>query len=138
MDDMRKVVSFASVEEFWGLYNNIVPPSQLPGKANYYLFKDGIMPAWEDAQNKDGGKWSIQFPREKSKSVVDKMWLYTVSLDRASSTGRVSKTSPRRKTLKRYAETCRCSRLSGRHLRPLLLLQERRAHHPPTVTWSLA
>lgn len=21
------------------MYNNIVPPSQLPGKANYYLFK---------------------------------------------------------------------------------------------------
>ena len=39
MDDIRKVVSFDSVEEFWGLYNNIVPPSLLPGKANYYLFK---------------------------------------------------------------------------------------------------
>ena len=39
MDDIRKVVAFDSVEEFWGLYNNIVPPSQLPGKANYYLFK---------------------------------------------------------------------------------------------------
>ena len=21
------------------MYNNVVPPSQLPGKANYYLFK---------------------------------------------------------------------------------------------------
>jgi hypothetical protein len=41
MEDIRKVVSFDSVEEFWGLYNNIVPPSQLPGKANYYLFKVG-------------------------------------------------------------------------------------------------
>ena len=39
MDDIRRVVTFDSVEEFWGLYNNIVPPSQLPGKANYYLFK---------------------------------------------------------------------------------------------------
>jgi len=39
MDDIRKVVQFDSVEEFWGTYNNIVPPSQLPGKANYYLFK---------------------------------------------------------------------------------------------------
>lgn len=41
MEDIRKVVAFDSVEEFWGLYNNIVPPSQLPGKANYYLFKVG-------------------------------------------------------------------------------------------------
>lgn len=36
---MRKVVSFDSVEEFWGTYNNIVPPSLMPGKANYYLFR---------------------------------------------------------------------------------------------------
>ncbi len=99
MEDIRKVVSFDAVEEFWGLYNNIVPPSQLPGKANYYLFKvshcffasgveheigadmeqDGIMPAWEDPHNKNGGKWSIQVPRDKTKAVIDKMWLYTVS-----------------------------------------------------------
>lgn len=25
------------------MYNNIVPPSQLPGKANYYLFKVRIV-----------------------------------------------------------------------------------------------
>ncbi|GFZ51359.1 hypothetical protein JCM24511_09120 [Saitozyma sp. JCM 24511] len=78
MEDIRKVVSFDSVEEFWGLYNNVVPPSQLPGKANYYLFKDGIMPAWEDPQNKNGGKWAIQLPRDKSKPVIDQMWLYTM------------------------------------------------------------
>ncbi|WWC72712.1 uncharacterized protein I206_106676 [Kwoniella pini CBS 10737] len=78
MEDIRKVVAFDSVEEFWGLYNNIIPPSQLPGKANYYLFKDGIMPAWEDPKNKNGGKWSIQVPKEKSKGAIDKMWLYTM------------------------------------------------------------
>ncbi|KAL7420857.1 eukaryotic translation initiation factor 4E [Cryptotrichosporon argae] len=78
MDDIRKVVTFDSVEEFWGLYNNIVPPSQLPGKANYYLFKNGIMPAWEDPANKNGGKWGIQVPREKTKGTIDKMWLYTM------------------------------------------------------------
>lgn len=79
LDDMRRVMTFDSVEEFWGLYNNIVPPSQLPGKANYYLFKDGIIPAWEDAQNKNGGKWAIQMPRDKTKGTIDQMWLYTVS-----------------------------------------------------------
>lgn len=79
MADIRKVVSFDSVEEFWGLYNNIIPPSQLPGKANYYLFKNGIIPAWEDPQNKNGGKWSIQVPKNsESKSSIDRMWLYTM------------------------------------------------------------
>lgn len=37
------------------------------------------MPAWEDPANKHGGKWAIQVPRDKTKSVIDKMWLYTVS-----------------------------------------------------------
>jgi len=60
------------------LYNNIVPPSQLPQKANYYLFKEGIIPAWEDEANKSGGKWSIQLPKDKNRSNVDKMWLYTM------------------------------------------------------------
>lgn len=44
MEDIRKIVTFDSVEEFWGTYNNIVPPSLLPGKANYYLFKVGSCP----------------------------------------------------------------------------------------------
>ncbi|KAF5377645.1 hypothetical protein D9615_005350 [Tricholomella constricta] len=78
MEDIKRVISFDSVEEFWGLYNNIIPPSQLPQKANYYLFKEGIIPAWEDEANKNGGKWSIQLPREKNRGNVDKMWLYTM------------------------------------------------------------
>jgi len=78
MEDIRRVVDFQSVEEFWGTYHSIVPPSQLPTKANYYLFKDGIMPAWEDPANKDGGKWSIQVPRDKTKAAIDKMWIYTM------------------------------------------------------------
>ncbi|PPQ88616.1 hypothetical protein CVT25_010192 [Psilocybe cyanescens] len=78
MEDIKRVISFDSVEEFWGLYNNIIPPSQLPQKANYYLFKDGIIPAWEDEANKNGGKWSIQLPKDKNRGNVDKMWLYTM------------------------------------------------------------
>ncbi|KAG6812489.1 hypothetical protein H0H92_002596 [Tricholoma furcatifolium] len=94
MEDIKRVISFDSVEEFWGLYNNIIPPSQLPQKANYYLFKvwlvwtwsrhthtelqEGIIPAWEDDANKNGGKWSIQLPRDKNRGNVDRMWLYTM------------------------------------------------------------
>ncbi|KLO20219.1 eukaryotic translation initiation factor 4E class I [Schizopora paradoxa] len=78
MEDIKQVITFDSVEEFWGLYNNIVPPSQLPQRANYYLFKEGIIPAWEDEANKNGGKWSIQLPREKNRGNVDKWWLNTM------------------------------------------------------------
>ncbi|QRV91113.1 eukaryotic translation initiation factor 4E type 2 [Ceratobasidium sp. AG-Ba] len=78
MDDIKRLIKFDSVEEFWGLYNNIIPPSRLPPKANYYLFKDDIMPAWEDASNKDGGKWSVQLPKEKNRARIDDMWLNTM------------------------------------------------------------
>lgn len=76
--NLHKVVTIKSVEEFWGLYNNIVPPSTLPQSANYYLFKESIQPAWEDPANGSGGKWSLQLPREKHRSQIDKLWLYTM------------------------------------------------------------
>lgn len=41
-------------------------------------YQDGIIPAWEDEANKNGGKWSIQLPKDKNRANVDKMWLYTV------------------------------------------------------------
>ena len=76
--NLHKVVTIKSVEEFWGLYNNIVPPSTLPQSANYYLFKESIQPAWEDPANGSGGKWRLQLPREKHRSQIDKLWLYTM------------------------------------------------------------
>ncbi|CAE6526655.1 unnamed protein product [Rhizoctonia solani] len=78
MEDIKRLIKFDSVEEFWGLYNNIIPPSKLPPKANYYLFKDDILPAWEDSANKDGGKWSVQLPKDKNRPRIDEMWLYTM------------------------------------------------------------
>ncbi|BGP34352.1 eukaryotic translation initiation factor 4E [Rhodotorula toruloides] len=75
---LTKVISFQSVEEFWGLYNNIVPPSILGANSNYYLFKQGIKPAWEDEANAHGGKWSVQLPRGKYTDQIDTFWLYTM------------------------------------------------------------
>ncbi|GAA6025815.1 hypothetical protein JCM10207_000643 [Rhodosporidiobolus poonsookiae] len=75
---LSKVVSFQSVEDFWGLYNNIVAPSLLSANSNYYLFKEGIKPAWEDAANEQGGKWSVQLPRGKYTDAIDAFWLYTM------------------------------------------------------------
>jgi translation initiation factor 4E len=75
--NVKKVVSFSSVEDFWSLFNNIMQPSNLTVGCNYHLFKDGIMPAWEDPQNENGGKWMVEFaPREKD--VVNKSWLLMV------------------------------------------------------------
>lgn len=73
---LKKVITFDSVEEFWGIYNNISAASQLAQKSDYHLFKVGIRPEWEDAQNKHGGKWSYQF-RDKKGVDIDELWLHT-------------------------------------------------------------
>ncbi|KAH8916125.1 eukaryotic translation initiation factor 4E [Atractiella rhizophila] len=77
-ESLQRVIDFDSVEEFWGLYNNIVPPTHMPTNSNYYLFKNGIHPSWEDDQNSNGGKWSVQLPKEKNKEGIDRFWLYTM------------------------------------------------------------
>lgn len=53
---LTEVVTFSSVEEFWGAYNNLPKVSELPLRSDYALFKTGIRPEWEDKQNANGGK----------------------------------------------------------------------------------
>jgi len=77
-DHLRKIVTFDTVEDFWGLYNNIVPASKLAAGANYHLFKEGIEPKWEDSENEKGGKWVITIPPKNRNQTLDKLWLWTL------------------------------------------------------------
>ncbi|KAI9755521.1 MAG: Plasma membrane t-SNARE, secretory vesicle fusion [Chaenotheca gracillima] len=76
-DLLKEVVTFDSVEEFWGVHNNITPTSELALKSDYHLFKSGVRPEWEDAQNKHGGKWAYQF-KEKRNVPIDELWLHVM------------------------------------------------------------
>ncbi|EME49602.1 hypothetical protein DOTSEDRAFT_68401 [Dothistroma septosporum NZE10] len=69
---LKEVISFNSVEEFWGIYNNITPASELAQKSDYHLFKQGVRPEWEDQQNKHGGRWAYTFKGTKAN---DEVWL---------------------------------------------------------------
>uniref|UniRef100_A0A915DSN6 EIF-4F 25 kDa subunit n=1 Tax=Ditylenchus dipsaci TaxID=166011 RepID=A0A915DSN6_9BILA len=51
---LKRVSVFDSVEDFWALYNHIQPASGLTWGSDYYLFKEGIKPMWEDPQNIEG------------------------------------------------------------------------------------
>lgn len=73
-DLLKEVITFDSVEEFWGVYNNVSPVSELALKSDYHLFKAGVRPEWEDLQNKHGGKWSYQY-KDKRNIDVDRLWL---------------------------------------------------------------
>jgi translation initiation factor 4E len=91
---LKEVISFESVEEFWGIYvtssptpflqpqadplkNNITPASELAVKSDYHLFKSGVRPEWEDLQNKHGGKWAFQF-KDKKAINIDDLWLHVM------------------------------------------------------------
>ncbi|EOA17363.1 hypothetical protein CARUB_v10005644mg [Capsella rubella] len=71
---LRSVFTFSTVEEFWSLYNNMRHPSKLAHGADFYCFKHNIEPKWEDPICANGGKWTMNFPKEKA----DKSWLYTL------------------------------------------------------------
>lgn len=75
-DLLKPVITFASVEEFWGIYNSIPPANQLPPKSDYHLFKEGIKPEWEDEENSKGGRWQFSWNNKREVlPVVNDLWL---------------------------------------------------------------
>lgn len=71
---IRPIYTFSTVEDFWGIYNNIHHPSKLAVGADFHCFKNKIEPKWEDPVCANGGKWTVNFARGKS----DTSWLYTL------------------------------------------------------------
>ena len=47
------------------MYNNIYSVEEIMPNTDYMLFKKGIRPEWEDAFNRDGGKWVVTLPIEE-------------------------------------------------------------------------
>lgn len=73
-DLLKPVISFGSVEEFWGIFNSIPSAVELPLKADYHLFREGIRPEWEDPANANGGKWTFTFNNKNATDIND-IWL---------------------------------------------------------------
>lgn len=45
-----------------------------------YIYQDGIQPMWEDASNKNGGRWLVNLNKNQRQTELDNFWLETVSL----------------------------------------------------------
>ncbi|CAD5231891.1 unnamed protein product [Bursaphelenchus xylophilus] len=74
-DCLKQVVVIDSVEDFWGFYLRIVPASGLSFGSDYYLFKEGIKPMWEDPQNVKGGRWLVIVHKAQRATKLDELWL---------------------------------------------------------------
>jgi translation initiation factor 4E len=75
---LKPVYTFSTVEDFWCMWNNIRPASEIKLGCNYHLFKEGISPKWEDPHNVKGGKWIVLISSEERPNRLDQLWLYTV------------------------------------------------------------
>ena len=74
--NLKELVTFDTVEDFWGVYNNIAKCTEIPAGSNYHLFKKGVRPMWEDPANAKGGKWVVQILKSSSKADdVNDIWL---------------------------------------------------------------
>ncbi|KAI8993540.1 translation initiation factor eIF 4e-like domain-containing protein [Pilobolus umbonatus] len=73
--NLKEVVDVDTVEDFWGVHNNIAKVNALEISSNYHIFKKGIRPEWEDPVNSNGGKFSVQLPRGRIGEHINEYWL---------------------------------------------------------------
>ncbi|KAG2180664.1 hypothetical protein INT44_003671, partial [Umbelopsis vinacea] len=76
--NLKEIVTFKTIEDFWAVFNNIVRVSRLDISSNYHLFKKGVRPEWEDPANEHGGKFSVQLPKNRTGEAINDLWLYTL------------------------------------------------------------
>lgn len=93
-DNIKALATFSTVEDFWGVYNHLKRPDDLPPVTEYHIFRDDIKPVWEvwrflswpscsslaktppfflfvqDEANASGGKWMIKL----RKGLASRMW----------------------------------------------------------------
>jgi len=78
LDKIVKLLSIHTIEQFWNMYNNIPTPCQLITPCDFYLFKNNIIPMWEDVNNKNGGKITIILKKNMYPNILNNLWLNTL------------------------------------------------------------
>ncbi|KDO29497.1 hypothetical protein SPRG_06037 [Saprolegnia parasitica CBS 223.65] len=76
-ENLKLIYTFETVEDFWCLFNNVLPPTKLSTGSNYHLFKEGIRPMWEDPINMKGGKWILTNTRQR-RPRLDDSWMHVM------------------------------------------------------------
>jgi len=78
-DNLINCGTFDTVEDFWRIFNNLKPANKLAISSNYHIFREGVIPMWEDPANENGGKFVLTMPKKDSLSgKIDEWWLFTV------------------------------------------------------------
>ena len=59
LEKIIKIADASNINEFWEVFQHLKKPNQCPIGTDYHIFKKGIIPMWEDDNNKNGGKLSV-------------------------------------------------------------------------------
>uniref|UniRef100_A0A914CA07 eIF-4F 25 kDa subunit n=1 Tax=Acrobeloides nanus TaxID=290746 RepID=A0A914CA07_9BILA len=73
-EGLKQVCDITTIGEFWEMIREIKTPIQLSNGDDYYLFRKGINPEWEDKANKIGGRWNIDFDKRKREILAVNLW----------------------------------------------------------------
>ena len=67
-----QVAKISTLEAFCRLANALNPDQE--SETDFSFFKEGIMPSWEDAANKEGGRWIFQSSEAQSSWTAPRLW----------------------------------------------------------------
>ena len=80
---LSAVAECFDVQRFWSVMLSTPRPSDIVQKRQMglYLFRKGIVPQWEDPQNRHGGKWSVTVAEgpcdSRGRAPIDTLWEHT-------------------------------------------------------------
>lgn len=75
---IKNIAEVGTAEEFWSVYNHLIRPHKLSVSTDYFLFRAGIRPMWEDEANKMGGRWTIRVHKSLTSKAYEDLALAIV------------------------------------------------------------
>lgn len=68
----KRIFTITNIKEFWDFHNNIECIGGI-NNLHFFLMRDGVTPIWEDAENRNGGAWSVLVPLDQAYHVWEQL-----------------------------------------------------------------